>query len=338
MEKSLHNDSLNKPVEAIFQLCRFGYEDPSDLNKTKEINKILSTWNLYPAFALRIGFEVATRKTSVFMKDLQREIRSEIAIQSGVAPDELSLLLSVSYSREKNEIFKKWLEQNCISGRINPDAAILGLSFLLNEDLGAQDFNLIDKIIDRTEPNISRSTGNISKRGSRNERNKYAKYLRRIIPAFTARQINFSKVAYARDLVEIFKNMVEDVERDFRKVSEEHNQLVNEHKIIQREIGDKDNTIKKLQHERELLERGTDIIKNELTEAEKRSGRLEEYWKSKLKTDLAAQAHQIIKKLTHEIQEARLSLKSNTPNISMALSRIKHMEEYLIELEEKSND
>ena len=59
---------------------------------------------------------------------------------------------------------------------------------------------------------------------------------------------------------------------------------------------------------------------------------LNEHWKIKSKYDLDRQAAVFKKKFEFEINEGILSLDQKYPDISMALSRLNHMRDYLKEL------
>ncbi|MFZ1932247.1 MAG: hypothetical protein WCB27_22050 [Thermoguttaceae bacterium] len=81
------------------------------------------------------------------------------------------------------------------------------------------------------------------------------------------------------------------------------------------------------------LERRLDEVESQLQRERDRLSELEKHWERESEQRLARQRHTVCSKMLHDLQEARLSLDRDAPNISMALNRIRQMEDTLHKLE-----
>jgi chromosome segregation ATPase len=94
-----------------------------------------------------------------------------------------------------------------------------------------------------------------------------------------------------------------------------------------------------LQDEIDRLKRRVDdleqlVAANDASIADSRTQykNLDHHWRETCQLQLAKQAHSIRSELSHEVQEARLSLDRPGPNVDMALDRIRRMEKALSKL------
>lgn len=81
------------------------------------------------------------------------------------------------------------------------------------------------------------------------------------------------------------------------------------------------------------LQRRLAEVESQLQRERNRSGELEKHWEHESQQLLARQRHLVCSNILHDLQEARLSLDRETPNITMALNRIRQMEDSLRKLE-----
>ncbi len=71
------------------------------------------------------------------------------------------------------------------------------------------------------------------------------------------------------------------------------------------------------------------LIKSSVEEEKIKNKDLEVHWKTKLDQSISGIQHSLKTKLSHEINELKLSIQGETPNVGMALRRLSQMEQIL---------
>ncbi len=189
---------------------------------------------------------------------------------------------------------------------------------LINEKITEDDFNLIHLIVKNCA----------EKRGDQ-PKGKYADYIKPVGNFFSAQDLSKSKILNWLAPLLIFDEKTKELASKASNLERQLHQLRSESIELRTELKKTRYELAEAKAKMQNLEKEVEFKEHSLAEEKERFEMLDEHWKRKCADELAGQAYSFKKYFAHELQEARLSLEGINPDVEMALSRIKHMEDYL---------
>ncbi len=258
------------------------------------------------------------------MKKLNRNFKEIIAQQVNF-PTEINI--NYGYS-ERRDILESWVRKHIKDGVLNYNWARRAVLCLIYENISEKDLEIIQLIIEHCiKPKTTKAKKFHDQKSL--SQDYYKKYTSQLLKLFLAREVPKGKIAN-------FVTFFTFNQKTNKTLIDEKNELSDRVNNLEYELNDLKAQFAKTTDDLSKTEKKKKQFENLLNEKEvalkkenKRYQELENYWKKESTTRVSKQTLSFIKDFEHEIQEAKLSLEGDNPDISMALSRIKHMEEYL---------
>ena len=336
LSQTLRSTQGTKAAETIYKIIRKGYTGESTEAHIDEIGTKLIDWERLEYLALKLGTDLSLGKPSLMGGRLYPVLQGSLAARCGYPTQQVPIEARM-WDRAQKEAVQDWIGEHTTSGSVSPDWARDALVCLLKENTNDIELETIHSIIDRCVPGKKIRNQPVGTRKAKPpRRNKHGKYIRCVSRLFLARKFSPGKLQYGLDFSSVFIDNYESLERDFT--------------LLSRDLDVKKAELSQLQvsldtAETQMSELGTEVVRLreafqktgiELAKEGERYELLDNHWRERLKSELTSLAHKIKKRFGHEVQETRLSLQSNPPDIGMALNRVEHMEEYLRELGERN--
>jgi len=326
LNNALSNTKAKDPVGPVHKIMKRGFQETIFPYHLEEITRNIFLWESFSRLAVKLAIEVNTGRPSGLIRRLMISIRQEAARRSAFPLEQVPLVTNVPNS-ERWDILEKWIRSS--SWEENHDTHWLRYAFICitSENPTFEEFLIINLLLEKCCIKKKKETDTKKKKAI--EPKNYQTFLKQVGGFLAAKKIVTSKINFGMDIHRILKDKfiklrlnLDTVERDLLREkgrsSELQKQLDETHKDLQGYLED----ISRLKKEIGEKDKALDEEKN-------RFNSLEEHWRRKVERELNGQAYDFKRFFEHEVREARLCLNRESPNIEMALSRIKNMEERL---------
>ena len=316
-------DKSEKKLSAkIYNYLKMGFDGAISPDKTDEVFKLILNAKCYPLIALKISLDVGCgSKSSELFKRLMRRNREEAAKRSNFPTDAIPLFSNVN-DRDRKKNMENWVNINAYRADNLEEWARNAIICLISEDLISDEFDTIrvicQKLFPKDNSNKSVTVGN-----------KYRKFINEVGTIFLQDNISKQKLVHLYDLIRVFEIRYEDIRQELKVMNDKTDVLIEkkielENKKSELEVELKQaNLLMREQNEALILKDST--IQNE----QDKYVSLEDYWQHESVREKASFLHSLNVSLTHEVNEARLSLEGDCSDIEMALSRLRNMENIL---------
>lgn len=329
-----NRDGKRDPANDAFKHIKLGFREKVEDSHVEDLCKYLFAWALFPRLALRIALEFSSRRSNALIEKLFRKIKIEMARRSKFPQDINIPLSAVSSSYERQKGLLDWIKANRKEGIIDSEWSRYAVVCLINNPMTKDDFNALHALVEsRCRKQKAVDVKKVSLDSGTGKDNQYSSYLRLVAPLFISEKPALSKINFGIAMADVFKRQADRLETEKRELTDIQTSMKYELGKCRSLIEEKDVSIKELSEALEKMQKVIESKNKSLEEEAERFTTLDKHWQEKSAHEIARQAQNFKKYFSFEIREAELSLNSDNPNVSMALNRIKHMEEYLKQME-----
>jgi len=326
-------DGKRDPTSETHRHIKNGFQGKIENDQIEELCKYFYLWEHFPKLAIKIAIDVSTRKSSVLIAKLFNNIKVEMAARSQFPKDRIPLFTNVR-DTERYRILKEWIRSSQKEGILDFAWAQKAIICLLGEHMTEDDFLLIHSIL---EAYCGKEKGHIPKKKALSDGsgkgNKYEAYVRLVVPLFLAGKTAKSKASFGLDMSRIFIEKVKQLEIEVIDLKNDHTSLKLDLQDCRNLVNEKESNLSLLMERISVLQKEVQSQEGSLKEEAERYELLDKHWQEKCGHELARQSFSFKRYFAFEIREAILSLDTDHPDIAMALNRIRHMEEYLQQME-----
>lgn len=320
----IEGPSGKKQINSIYGILKKGFEGRITDEHIESICARFFNWDQFSFLALKTALAVSCGpRQKDLVKKLSRKMREEAGRRSGFPFDKIPLFTNVS-DPERKGVLEDWVSSNQCDPNDSLEWARYALTCLLNEELTNDDYELIRQIAS----SICKVKEPQKKSGS-----KFAKYILEICTPFADRKVKASRVQKLFDLTRIFEDRITEHRKQQRELEIELEDLNEEYNHYQEQLAITLEKLRLTEEEVESLKRELDLKSEQLRIETEKLGSSEKHWKHELERQLAGATYAINKKISHEVNEARLAINSERPDYEMALSRLTKIEEELRRVE-----
>lgn len=315
-----------KQVSKAYGLLKQGFNNTLKDEHIESICNRFFIWNQFPLVAFKITLAVSCgpRQTEL-IKRLSREIRKKSGRLAEFPFENLPLFTNITDTERKN-ILKDWVLSKLDKSEDVFEWARHALICMLNEELTEGDYEIIRLIAKSicTKKEHRKKTGN-----------KFAKYVLEICSPFADRKVKVSKLVKLFDLTSLFESRNVELERRLKELKIELEDLDEKNKSDQEQLASTLDELRFAKEETKSLKQELDLRSELLRIEAEKLGSSEKHWKHELERQLAGITFSIKKKISHEVNEAKLALDCDRPDLEMALSRLRKIEDELGKVETK---
>ncbi|MBI1930700.1 hypothetical protein HYR99_41450 [Candidatus Poribacteria bacterium] len=315
---ALSGKNKGDSIPVVYKLIKKGFKEKVENHHVEEIwNKILN-WDHLPRLAMKVAVEVNfSEKPPPLMRRLLYKMRQEIARRADFPFSSFPEIPDL----KRKSVLEHWIKHDSVNEVLDLNWARNAIICLINEKITEDDFNLIHLIVKKCA----------EKRGDQ-PNGKYADYIKPVGNFFSAQDLSKSKILnwlapllIFDEKTKVLASKASNLELQLHQSRWESTDLRTELKKTRHELEEARAKVQNLEKEVEFKE-------HSLAAEKERFEMLDEHWKRKCADELAGQAYSFKKYFAHELQGAKIALGAvhgTVPDVEMALSRIKHMEDYL---------
>jgi hypothetical protein len=282
---------------------------------------------------LKLAIEVSTGRPTGLMRRLIDLVRRDAARRTSFPLEKIPLVTNVP-DLNRRSVLEEWIEKNSLQGALDPNWARNALVCLLGENFTYEEFLVVQLLIQKCSSKRKKvkSLKSSANKNNKEEFNRYEKYIKQIQSLFTSKKFSPSKLTFGVDIHKIFQNKLSNLESRLENLEmtllyekNKSSELLQKLNLAEKALKDTIQAVPQLKDEIQAKEKS-------LLDEKSRFKNLEEHWQRKFERELRGQAYTIKRVFEHEVREAKLSLDREDPNVEMALSRIRNMEEQLAKI------
>lgn len=315
---------IKNPIALIFKHLKRGFQEQVTHQHIEEIVTSLVNGDYFYCLAIKIAISGNSGRSPAIFKKLTREIKEKIAQQIEF-PNEVQIHTNHADS-ERKEVLESWVRSQVKDGALDYDWARKAILCLINEDILEKDLEIIQLIVENC---VKPKKLQDKKIHVQKPISNYKEYSNQLIKLFLSKEVPKGRIANLITFFTFSKNVNKGLIDEKSELAERCDNLEYKLNNLKIQFDETKETLEKTAKKKTQLESLLIEKEHAVKKEQDRYKDLEQYWEKESSTRVAKQKLSFIKDFKHEIQEARLSLEGETPDIAMALSRIKHMEDYL---------
>jgi predicted transcriptional regulator len=319
LKSALYDSKGKDSVVSVYRHIKKGFKEAITPDHINEICQNIFPWEHFSRLTLKIVLEFNLGHPSGLIRRLIPPFRQEAAKRTSFPLNELPLTTTVSDPQRWHNL-RNWIKTNSHGGTIDSVWVRNALICITSEKPSYDEFSLVQLLLEESD---------IIRKKIKAFSDKHERYMKQIGGFFISKKFTPSKLSFGLDISEIFRDRLEKMEVKMSNLEEKF--LAQEDRLseLQEKLIASEESLEETLRETKKLNEEIKTKEQAFLEEKARYNSLDEHWKRKLDRELRGQVYQFKKYFEHEIREATLALNRENPNIEMALSRIKNMEEYL---------